>query len=152
MTWDDAACAAMRALGMDPAAIVPGGPPAEDGAADAGAGPAALSDSEWRLIQPHLPAEAPQLNTMLNRTFIDAVLDVMRGSRRWTDLEASEPVRRRFARWAHAGIWQELAAALALSSVSETRKSDFLRLAQKAEQLRQREAANARRPRASVRL
>jgi transposase len=152
MIWDDAACAAMRALGMDPAVIVPAGPPVEDSAADAGAEPAALSDSEWRLILPHLPAEAPQLNTMLNRTFIDAVLGVVRGGRRWTDLEASEPVRRRFARWAHAGIWQDLAAALAPSSISEKLKSDFLRLAQKAEQLRQREAAKARRPRASVRL
>ena len=53
---------------------------------------------------------------MGNREFLDAVLEAMHRGGRWSarDIAAtrSEAVRRRFARWAHLGVFEGLAAAL----------------------------------------
>lgn len=96
-----------------------------------------LSDDEWALIAPHLPAEPPQANAMANRAFLDAVLvAVARGA--WTDHRnrgaSSDAVRRRFGRWAQQGVWQRLATAdLALAPA---RKAEFANLARRAAMLR----------------
>ena len=67
-----------------------------------------LSDLEWSLIARYLPSEASQIATMPAREFFEAVLRVSGPHGRWSDLAQSEPVRRRFARWAHRGVWQAL--------------------------------------------
>ena len=111
--------AACRALGIDFATVAWPSERAEPEAQDAPASSseaAALSDEDWGLIAPLLPAEGPQANTMPNRQFLDAVLAAMRRGGAWTSRHTPaaeiEAVRRRFGRWAHQGVFQRLAAAL----------------------------------------
>jgi transposase len=128
--------ALLRAIGIDPSVIKWPDPvcgPQTETFVPELAGHA-LSDSEWDLIAPHLPAEPTQANAMINRAFIDAVLIAMaRGA--WTDHRkrgaSSDAVRRRFGRWAHQGVWQRLAVAdLALDPA---RKAELATLARRAE-------------------
>jgi transposase len=75
-----------------------------------------LSDEEWRVLAPLLPAEAPQAKTMNNREFVEAVLDAMRRGGAWVSRQTPaaeiEAVRRRFGRWSHQGVFQNIASAL----------------------------------------
>lgn len=94
----------------------------------------ALTDAEWQAIAPFLPMDAPQAS-MTNRAFVNAVLSVVRRRRRWTALEFSEPIRKRFARWAHRNIWQNLAAAVDGLDLARGRKAEFASVARRAERL-----------------
>ena len=74
-----------------------------------------LSDEAWLGLAPLLPAEAPQSKAMSNRAFLEAVLEAMQRNgwvSRKTPAAGIEAVRRRFGRWAHAEVFQGLAAAL----------------------------------------
>jgi transposase len=81
-----------------------------------------LSDEEWRALAPLLPAEAPQVKAMPNRDFLEAVLDAMRRGGAWVSRETPaveiEAVRRGFGRWAHQGVFQNIAAALPYFALS----------------------------------
>ena len=74
--------------------------------------PLALTDAEWTILAPLLPAEPPQAEALDNRAVLDKVIWVIAKGRRWTALDAAhEAVRRKFGRWARAtGIWQQLSA------------------------------------------
>ncbi len=71
--------------------------------------PLALTDAEWAILAPLLPCEPPQADAMSQRELLDKVIWVIARGRRWTELDAAhEAVRRKFGRWAHAGVWQQL--------------------------------------------
>ena len=125
MSKADEVVEAARALGLDPSVIV-----WPDRREDRAAGQPHLPDpkrgglsaGEWAALAPCLPDEAPQAEATSNRDFVNAVLDAMRRGR-WASRHMPRPtieaVRRRFARWAHRGIFQAIAASLpnpALSS------------------------------------
>jgi hypothetical protein len=115
---DTGRCAAARALGLDPSAIVwPN--TCEDRATEQPAPSEAervcLSDAEWALLAPLLPIEAPQAKAMSNRDFVNAVLEALRRGT-WVSRRARaaniESVRRRFGRWSHQEVFQRMAAAV----------------------------------------
>ena len=136
--------AALLALGIDPATVAW---PSEGELRDAEPAaqppePAELSDGEWLVIAPLLPPEAPQANAMSNRAFLDAVIAAMRRGGCWTSRRTPateiEPVRRRFGRWAHLGVFQALAAALTDLDLAPERKRMFALAGQRAATLRAR--------------
>jgi transposase len=124
--------AALKALGIDAATIVwpdvkvdaatsteggEGAPlPSVRAHASAMTGAPSLSDAEWQSLAPLLPDEAPQASTMSNRAFLEAVLAAMQRGGAWTSraipTAGIEPVRRRFGRWAHAGVFSTLSDAM----------------------------------------
>jgi hypothetical protein len=127
----------LRAIGVDPGVIKwPGLNRASDSdLAAVRCELEPLSDLEWTMIAPQLPAEAARGNVMRNRAFVDAVLvAVARGS--WSDHRKrganSDAVRRRFGRWAHQGAWQRLAAITVDLPLSEARKASFAAIARRA--------------------
>ena len=107
--------AAAVALGLDPATIAwPEGE--ESGASGEAEGERQhLSDEAWLALAPLLPVEVPQSKAMSNRAFLEAVLEATQRNgwvSRKTPAAGIEAVRRRFGRWAHAGVFQAIAAAL----------------------------------------
>ena len=121
-------------------------PVADDGAAARPQDtPLALTDREWAILAPLLPPEPPQAETLSNRAVLDRVIWVIAKGRRWTELDAAhEAVRRKFGRWAHAGIWQQLHAAAAVGSALDAgRLAHLKRIANRAESL----SGKRRRPR-----
>jgi transposase len=78
----------------------------------------AISDADWDRIKDLLPGQAGQHGGVAedNRLFIDAVLYVARTGIPWADLPARfgnpNSVWRRFDRWAKAGRWDPILAAL----------------------------------------
>jgi transposase len=134
--------AAARALGLDPATIVWPTESSQPARADDDLNPhggSDLTDDEWEILQAFLPPEAPQMNAMSQRTFLDAVLWQADTGQSWTSLPmiygSAEAVRRRFGRWAHEGHWQCLAEALAATTISKRRLRLFQALAMRSEQL-----------------
>jgi len=107
--------------------------------------PLTLSDAEWVAMEPHIPREPSQADTLGNRAFVDAVLLTIVKGKGWTHLGqvSHEAVRRKFGRWANDGIWQALSRAFDSSEMSSERRSQFQRIAERAE--RQRRKALARR-------
>ena len=99
--------------------------------------PLALTDAEWAILSPLLPAEPPQAEALDNRAVLDKVIWVIAKGRRWSALNAAhEAVRRKFGRWAHAGIWQQLHAdADAAGALHPQRRLHLQRIAQRAETL-----------------
>ena len=99
--------------------------------------PLALTDAEWAILAPLLPAEPPQAETLSQREVLDKVIWVIAKGRRWTALDAAhEAVRRKFGRWAHAGVWQQLQAdADAAGALHPQRLLHLKRIAQRAEAL-----------------
>ena len=78
----------------------------------------ALSDAQWARMAPFV---AGRLDTRGatgrdNRTFVEAVLWVVRAGAPWRDLPEAfgvwNTVFRRFSRWAASGVWERLFAAL----------------------------------------
>lgn len=136
----------LRAMGIVPEALVWPDPQLSrnDPVAERTRKLGPLTDAEWDLISPLMPDEAPQACTMAVRAFVDAVIQVVRGDCRWTDLGTPEPVRRRFARWSHKGLWQGLAEALAEAELNDGRTRDLVRVAQRADRLRARAASRRR--------
>lgn len=77
-----------------------------------------LSQSQWERIAPLLPGKAgdPGRHAADNRLFVHGVLWIWRSGARWSDLPARygkfKSVHRRFGRWADAGVWEKVFAAL----------------------------------------
>lgn len=101
-----------------------------------------LSDEEWATIEPALPLESRQANTMGNRDFVNAVLAAMHRGGRWNDQRKNDPypdaVRRRFGRWAHLNLWQALDEAIADRDLSGERKAQFKAISDRAKRLQQK--------------
>jgi putative transposase len=96
--------------------------------------PLALTDAEWAILAPLLPPEPPQADAMSQRELLDKVIWVIARGRRWTALDAAhEAVRRKFGRWAHAGVWQQLYAdASGVGALHPQRLLHLQRIAQRA--------------------
>ncbi len=77
-----------------------------------------LSDRQWRQISDLVPGKAgdPGRSGADNRLFVDGVLWVLRSGAHWHDLPPRygkwKSVHKRFSRWAKAGVWEGLFAAL----------------------------------------
>jgi transposase len=73
----------------------------------------ALTDAQWDRVKGFLPPHGPKAD---NRLFVDAILWVARTGAAWRDLPERfgnwNSVWRRFARWAEAGVWERLLAAV----------------------------------------
>ena len=78
-----------------------------------------LSDAQWARIADLVPGKAGDRGATAkdNRLFVDAVLWIARTSAPWRDLPPElgnwNSTWRRFNRWAEAGVWERLFAALA---------------------------------------
>lgn len=72
-----------------------------------------------RALVPMLPGKAsdPGRTTLDNRLFVNGVLWVLRSGARWSDLPERygkyKTVRKRFTRWAAAGVWEGIFTSLA---------------------------------------
>jgi transposase len=79
----------------------------------------ALTDTQWARIARLVPGKPGDSGASGrdNRLFVDAVLWVARTGAPWRDLPAElgnwNSTWRRFDRWARAGVWERLFAALA---------------------------------------
>ena len=78
-----------------------------------------LSDVQWERIAPLLAGKAsdPGRSGVNNRLFVNGVLWVLRSGARWSDLPERygkyKTVRKRFTRWAAAGVWEGIFTSLA---------------------------------------
>jgi transposase len=78
-----------------------------------------LSEAEWALIAPLLPAERGRVGRPShdNRRVLNGILWTVRSGARWTDVPERygrwNSVYRRFRRWAQAGVFEALLEALA---------------------------------------
>jgi transposase len=78
-----------------------------------------LRDDQWERIAPFLPGKVgdPGRSGVDNRRFVEAVLWIVRVGAPWRDLPATfgrwNSVFQRFRRWARAGVFDEVFAALA---------------------------------------
>ncbi len=77
-----------------------------------------LSDRQWERICALVPGKAgdPGRAGSNNRLFVNGVLWVLRSGAHWHDLPPRygkwKSAHRRFTRWARAGVWQRIFAAL----------------------------------------
>ena len=77
-----------------------------------------LNQAQWERVAHLLPGKAgdPGRHAVDDRLFVYGVLWVLRSGARWSDLPARygkyKTVHRRFSRWAHAGVWEKVFAAL----------------------------------------
>ena len=77
-----------------------------------------LSETQWRRIADLLPGKTsdPGRTGADNRLFVNGVLWVLRSGARWHDLPERygrwKTSHKRFTRWAKAGVWQAVFAAL----------------------------------------
>ncbi len=77
-----------------------------------------LSDVQWAKIAPLLPGKAgdPGRTGSNNRLFISGCLWVLRSGAHWRDLPERygkwKTVHKRFSRWCHAGIWEQVLQTL----------------------------------------
>ena len=77
-----------------------------------------LSDAQWARLAPLLPGKAgdPGRTAADNRLFVNGVLWVLRSGAHWHDLPERygkwKSVHKRFTRWAKAGLWERVFAAL----------------------------------------
>jgi putative transposase len=78
-----------------------------------------LTDAQWERIEHLVPGKQgdPGRTGEDNRLFVDAIVWMARTGAPWRDLEAYfgnwNSVFRRFRRWAKAGVWVRLMAAVA---------------------------------------
>ncbi len=88
-----------------------------------------LSDPQWDRISGFLPGKAgdPGRTGADNRLFVNGVLWVLRSGAHWHDLPERygkwKSVHKRFTRWAEAGVWERVFAAL-----TEDRDNEYLML------------------------
>jgi len=88
-----------------------------------------LSDAQWGRIAELLPGKPGDRGRTAkdNRAFVDGVLWVPRSGARWSDLPERygkwKSVHKRFTRWAKAGIWERVFAAL-----TRDRRNEYLML------------------------
>ena len=84
-----------------------------------------LTDEQWDRIEPLLPGREadPPRTAADNRTFVDAVLYVLKTGIPWRDLPERfgnwNSVWRRFDRWCKRGIWQQVFEALTEPELEE---------------------------------
>ncbi len=99
-----------------------------------------LADAEWEILRDHLPAEPAQAEAIGNRAFVAAVLWVFAQRKAWTQVagDHGEAVRKRFARWAHAGLWQRLCDGVRGRGLSPVREAQLAAVARRAGQLQAR--------------
>jgi transposase len=77
-----------------------------------------LTDTQWERIKDLLPGKEgdPGRSGEDNRLFVNAVLYVLKTGVPWEDLPARfgkpNTVWRRFDRWCHSGVWEQIAVAL----------------------------------------
>jgi len=77
-----------------------------------------LSEPQWQRIADLLPGKAddPGRTGADNRLFVNGVLWVLRSGARWHDLPERygkwKTAHKRFTRWAKAGVWESIFAAL----------------------------------------
>jgi putative transposase len=77
-----------------------------------------LTDQQWARISPLIAGKAsdPGRTGRDNRLFVNAVLWVIRSGAHWHDLPERygkyKTVHKRFTRWAKAGVWERIFAAL----------------------------------------
>jgi len=78
-----------------------------------------LSDAEWAVIQPLLPANKKGPRRVDDRRVLNGIFYILRTGAPWRDLpERYGPrttVYNRYARWAQRGVWQAIFEALATS-------------------------------------
>ena len=76
-----------------------------------------LTDAEWRVIAPLLPAQGAGRRRVDDRRVLDAIFYVLRTGAPWRDLPGRygpyTTAYNRFNRWARRGIWGQVFAALA---------------------------------------
>src|SRR5579872_5569642 len=87
-----------------------------------------LSEAQWRRIEAMLPGKAGDPGrTADNRLFVNGVLWVLRSGAHWHDLPERygkwKSVHTRFSRWAKAGVWERVFAAL-----TKDRNNEYLML------------------------
>lgn len=108
--------------------------------------PLEVTDEEWGVLAAFLPPEPPQSKTLGNRDVLNGVLWVIVRGKQWTNLgTAPEAIRRRFGRWAHAGIWLALYEGAARAQVSPDRQVQLRKVADRAERLRTKGSRSYRR-------
>ena len=87
-----------------------------------------LTDDEWELIGPLLPAERGRSGRPAadNRQVLNGILWIMRTGAPWRDLPERygrwNSVFRRFSRWSEAGVFDALLEAFAISGVADDRR------------------------------
>jgi transposase len=78
-----------------------------------------LTDAQWKRIEDLVPGKPgdPGRTGNDNRLFVDAIVWMARTGTPWRDLSPSfgkwNSVWKRFRRWAKAGVWERILAALA---------------------------------------
>lgn len=88
-----------------------------------------LNENQWERIEKLLPGkrEDPGRSARDNRLFVHGVLWILRSGARWSDLPERygkwKSVHKRFTRWARAGVWEKVFAALVKDP-----KNDYLML------------------------
>jgi hypothetical protein len=135
--------AAARQLGLDPSIIAwpdDAGSEAVEARSPRWNEPLPFDEAEWGQVAPCFPPEPPQAGAVGNRAIFDAVLRVVAGERAWSILDgatlSSEAVRKKFARLARKGVWQQLAEASGRLELSESRRSQLRAVGRRAQQLR----------------
>ena len=77
-----------------------------------------LTQAQWERVAPMLPGKAsdPGRTGGDNRLFVNGCLWVLRSGAHWRDLPERygkwKTLHKRFTRWAKAGVWDEVFAAL----------------------------------------
>ena len=88
-----------------------------------------LSDRQWGRVCDLIPGKSgdPGRTGADNRQFVNGVLWVLRSGAHWHDLPPRygkwKSVHKRFTRWARAGVWERIFAAL-----TADRDNDYLML------------------------
>jgi transposase len=86
-----------------------------------------LTPTQWARIEGLLPGKAsdPGRSGADNRTFVNAVLWVLRSGARWSDMPERygkfKTVHKRFTRWAAKGVWERV-----FDNLIRDRDNDYL--------------------------
>ena len=90
-----------------------------------------LTQRQWDALAPLLPGKAGDRGRTGadNRAFLNGVLWVLRSGARWSDLPARygdnwKTVHKRFTRWAHGGVWEQVFRTLSAAPDNEYRMID----------------------------
>ncbi len=84
-----------------------------------------LTTAQWERLEPLLPGKAgdPGRTAADNRLFVNGVLWVLRSGAHWRDLPERygkwKSLHKRFSRWAKAGVWERVFAALIKDAKNE---------------------------------
>jgi len=88
----------------------------------------ALSDAEWRLINPILPCKPRGVSRVDDRRVLNGIFWVLRSGAPWRDLpERYGPYitcYNRFVRWRRAGVWDHILTAISHRDDAEVQMID----------------------------